>query len=173
MSGLDGGIGDASDWEGIAREAALGLRGDGRVEPASVRELLVFHLDATAYALPVDCVREIVRLRELTKVPRAPSWLLGILALRGEVVEVIDLRSRLGLGASRLDRSNRVVVCRGAEDRVSGLVVDGVTEVYRASEDLLRPASGLDVTMVSEICLRDDQFVSLLDFERLLGLEDV
>ena len=99
--------------------------------------------------------------------------LCNILALRGEVVEVIDLRRRLGLGASRLARSNRVVVCRGAEDRVSGLVVDGVTEVYRVSEASLRPASGLDVAMVSEVCLRGEEFVSLLDLERLLGGDDV
>jgi purine-binding chemotaxis protein CheW len=112
-------------------------------------------------------------MKPLTKIPRAPSWILGILALRGEVVEVIDLRRRLGLGASNLARSNRVVVCRSSEDRVSGLVVDGVTEVYRVSAASLKPATGLDVTMVSAVCLRGEEFVSLLELDRLLGDTDV
>ncbi|MEM9175469.1 MAG: chemotaxis protein CheW [Myxococcota bacterium] len=165
---------DASgaDWETLARGAASGFRGEGQETVQVLRELLVFGLDGAAYAVPVERVREIVRMRELTTIPRAPAWLLGVVALRGEVVEVVDLRRRLGLGASTPDRSNRIIVLHGDADRVTGLLVDSVSEVYRIGDDEVLPAQGLDVASVSEVCPRGEEFVSILDVERALGVTD-
>ena len=161
-----------ADWETLARGAATDFRGDGDEGVQVLRELLVFGLDGAAYAVPVERVREIVRMRELTLVPRAPAWLLGVVALRGEVVEVVDLRRRLGLGASTPDRSNRIIVLHGDADRVTGLLVDSVSEVYRIADEAVLSAQGLDVTSVSEVCPRGDEFVSILDVERALGVVD-
>ena len=98
--------------------------------------------------------------------------LLGVVALRGEVVEVVDLRRRLGLGASTPDRSNRIIVLHGDNDRVTGLLVDSVSEVHRVSEDAILPSQGLDGGAVSEVCPRDEEFVSILDVDRALGVGD-
>ncbi len=161
-----------SDWEALARGAATDFDGDGEATAQHQRELLVFGLDGTAYAVPVERVREIVRMRELTRIPRVPAWLLGVVALRGEVVEVVDLRRRLGLGASTPDRSNRIIVLHGDADRVTGLLVDSVSEVYRIADEEVLPAQGLDVASVSEVCPRGEEFVSILDVERALGVAD-
>lgn len=161
-------------WEGVARNAAGSFGKDGAADEAAelLRELLVFGLDGSAYAVAVERVREIVRMKELTRVPRAPGWLLGVVALRGEIVEVVDLRRRLGLGGSTPVRSHRIIVLHGDVDRITGLLVDSVSEVYRVPEDQVMPAQGLDVNCVAEVCSRGEEFVSILDVERALGVSD-
>ena len=160
------------DWETLARGASRGFAGEAEDVVQLLRELLVFGLDSAAYAVPVERVREIVRMRSLTRIPRAPAWLLGVVALRGEVVEVVDLRRRLGLGASTPDRSDRIIVLHGDNERVTGLLVDSVSEVYRVPEEEIMPSQGLDVTAVTEVCAKGDAFVSILDVERALGVSD-
>ena len=112
-------------------------------------------------------------MKALTHVPRAPAWMLGVVALRGEVVEVVDLRRRLGLGPSTPDRSHRIIVLHGDADQVTGLFVDSVSEVYRIPEDQVIPAQGLDTDCVSEVCPRGNAFVSIIDVDRTLELGGV
>jgi len=164
----------SADWESVARSAAddFGSVGSGEEDLELLRELLVFELDGAAYAVSVERVREIVRMKQLTRVPRTPAWMLGVVALRGEVVEVVDLRQRLGLGASTSNRSSRIIVLHGDVDRVTGLLVDSVSEVYRIHDEQVIPPHGLDVACVSEICPRGEEFVSILDVERALGVND-
>lgn len=164
---------DRDRWESLARAAADGLAGlSGDDVEEHRRELLAFGLDGSEYAVPVERVREIVRIRELTFVPRAPAWLLGVVALRGEIVEVVDLRRRLGLGASSPDRSHRIIVLHGDVDRVTGLLVDRVHEVLRVPDSEVLPAQGLDVSRVEAVCPRGEAFVSILDVDRVLGVND-
>ncbi len=179
MSERDGSPADvaatSSAWQEVARGAASGFDALGvdSGELERMRELLVFGLDGSAYAIDVGLVREIVRMKSLTRVPRAPGWLLGVVSLRGEVVEVVDLRIRLGLGGSAPGPSSRIIVLHGEGDRVTGLLVDSVAEVYRTPEDSLMPAPAGEVRSVVEVCRRGDGFVSLLDVEKALGARDV
>ena len=162
------------DWESLAKGAARNLSGLGDDDtPDLLRELLVFGLDGSSYAVPVERVREIVRLRQITGIPRTPAWMLGVVALRGEVVEVVDLRNRLGLGASTPDRTHRIIVLHGDADRVTGLLVDSVSEVYRVSDREVMPSQGADTKAVSEVCRRGNEFISILDIERAVGVHDV
>ncbi len=165
----------AGDWQALARGAAArfrGARGDEDDAAELLRELLVFGLDDSAYAVPVERVREIVRMKSLTRIPRAPEWILGVVALRGEVVEVVDLRRRLGLGSSSPNGSHRIIVLHGDADRVTGMLVDSVSEVYRVRDDAVMPAQGLDVSAVAQVCRRGDEFVSILDADRATGVSD-
>jgi purine-binding chemotaxis protein CheW len=162
-----------ADWLGVARSAAdsFGSLGAGEgVDP--LRELLVFGLDESSYAIPVEWVREIVGMKELTSLPRSPDWLLGIAALRGEVIEIADLGLCLGLASVQPNRQSRIIVLHGDAGRVAGILVDSVSEVFRVPEKEVQLAQGLDVTYVVEICRRGDEFVSILDIERVLGVGD-
>jgi purine-binding chemotaxis protein CheW len=164
----------AHDWEDVARKAVDDFEEEPEAEGAELlRELLVFELDESAYAIAVERIREIVRMRDLTHLPRSPEWLLGVMALRGEVVEVVDLRCRLGLPAAELDRSSRIIVLHGDAQRVTGVLVDSVSEVFRVSEACVMPAQGFEVTSVTEICRRGEEFVSILDPDGALGFQDV
>ena len=120
----------------------------------------------------MERVREIVRLREVTAVPHMPPWVLGVVGLRGEVVQVVDLRMRLGIERSPTTRSTRVIVLHGDDDRVTGILVDAVDQVLRISEELIRPAAGAETGAVVELCERDGEFVSVVDVDRALELRE-
>ena len=162
------------DWEDVARTAAGALMGRSDEEGMElVRELLVFRLDESTYAISVERVREIVRMRDLTGIPRAPEWMLGVMALRGEIVEVVDLRRKLGLSAGEPNRASRIIVLHGDAERVTGVLVDSVKEVFRVPEEAVMPAQGFEVTSVTEICRCGEEFISILDPDSALGFHDV
>ena len=161
-------------WEDLARTAAGDFVTGADTEGTELlRELLVFGLDQSVYAIAVERIREIVRMRDLTRVPRSPEWLLGVMSLRGEVVEVVDLRRRLGLPAKEPNHSSRIIVLHGDAERVTGVLVDSVCEVFRVSEDCVMPAQGFEITSVTETCRRGEEFVSILDPDGALGFHDV
>lgn len=160
--------GDAPVWAGLPETSDSSLDAAAGDE----RELLVFALDGSAYAIGVERVREIIRMRRLTAVPRSPGWLLGVVALRGEIVEVIDLRRRLELDPAGPDASSRIIVLHGDGHRVTAVLVDRVSEVLRVEEDRVLPAQGLDVSCVEEMCRRGEEYVSILDLDRVLGFSD-
>ena len=167
MSGPEA-IPQTESWENLARQASV----DSEDQESAVllRELLSFRLDESPYAIPVERVREIVRLRDITSVPHMPSWVLGVVGLRGEVVQVVDLRMRLGIAANEATRSSRVIVLHGDDDRITGILVDTVDQVLRVSEDAIRPAAGAELNAVIELCEREGEFVSVVDLDRVLEL---
>jgi len=163
-------VATSADWERLARGAAS--RPDAESDFELRRELLTFRLADTPYAVPVERVREIVRVYEITPVPRVPDWVRGVVALRGEVVQVVDLRMRIGLSASEPSRRSRIIVLHGDDDAVTGMLVDEVQDVLRALEGSIRPATGSDVYSVSELCERDGDFVSIIELDRVLGCDE-
>ena len=154
----------------LAEMGAHALHREASEDTALRREFVTFYLDGDPYALPIERVREIVRLRPVTPVPRVPAAVIGVISLRGEVVEVLDLRVRLGLASRAPDRSSRIVVLHGEDGTVTGLLVDSVRDVLRIPEDQMRSASGGDQEAVSALLVRGDEFVSLLDLDRVLDL---
>jgi purine-binding chemotaxis protein CheW len=164
-----------SGFAELARTARARLAGaePGDERAASeLRELLVLWLDGDPYALPVERVREIVRLRPITPVPRVPEAVLGVISLRGEIVQVIDLRRRLALPAAEepTSRRRRIVVLHGPDGQMAGLLVDRVSEVLRTRADAFHPPTARDGDAVSALVPEGERFVSLFDVERLLEL---
>ena len=157
--------GASHDWESIARGAGRGASEPDA--PELLRELLVFHLDGTPYALPVARVREIVRVPAITPVPRVPPEIRGVIALRGEIVQILDLRMRIGLEAAQPTRKTRIIVLHDDDDRVTGVLVDEVSEVVRVPEPDLRASSG-EGELVSELFARGEDFVSVIELDRVL-----
>ena len=156
-------------WESLSRAAASG--GASRDEATLLREFLTFSLAGDPYAVPVERVREIVRMRPVTPIPRVPAALRGVISLRGEIVQVIDLRLRLGLDAATPTRASRIIVLHGEDGRMTGLLVDAVTDVLRVTDEAIRSDGQGDAGHVAMLCVRGDQFVSVLDFDRVLDLD--
>lgn len=154
-------------WEALARAA---LHREAQEDTALRREFVTFHVDGDPYALPIERVREIVRLRPITPVPRVPAAIPGVISLRGEVVEVLDLRLRLGLPSQPASRSSRIIVLHGEDGAVTGLLVDSVRDVLRIPEDQVRSNAGGEHEAVAALLVRGDEFVSLLDLDRVLDL---
>jgi purine-binding chemotaxis protein CheW len=147
-------------WDRLARAAAA-ARESG--DDAARAELLAVEVAGAPYALPIERVREIVRLRPITPMPRVPALVLGVISLRGEVVQVLELRQRLGSDSVTPAPGARIVVMHGDGGPVVGLLVDAVTEVLRVPEDELYDAPGDAADCVRAICRRGTRFVSVLD----------
>jgi purine-binding chemotaxis protein CheW len=154
-------------WESLARAAA-----DRPVEEEAslLLELLVFTLDQDSYAIPVERVREIVRLRAITPMPRVPREIRGVISLRGEIVQILDMCRRLGIEAREPTRASRIIVLHGEHGTVTGLLVDSVGEVLRVGEEAIQPHPTGGSDSVEELCRRNDEFISLLNMERVLDL---
>lgn len=158
-----------SRFESLARAAGAGRGASDETAPE--RELLVLWLGDDPYALPVERVREIVRLRPITPMPRVPEAVRGVLSLRGDIVQVIDLRRRLGLPPDASDGPRRRIVVLGGEDgQMTGLLVDRVSEVLRLREDMLHPPTGRDSSTVAALAPQGERFVSVFDVDRVLDL---
>ena len=135
------------------------------------QQLVVFDLSSEAYGVDIGAVREIIRLQDITKVPRTPEFVEGVINLRGKVIPVVDLRKRFGLPAEEESKENRIVVVDiGAQD--IGVIVDAVTEVLRIATESVEPPASVITTADSEYLLGiaklDSRLIILLDLEQVL-----
>jgi purine-binding chemotaxis protein CheW len=135
------------------------------------RRVLLLDGGAARYGLAAEHVREIVPARALTRLPGAPSWVRGLLNVRGTLLTVIDLTARLeGRAATAPDPS---VVIVEAGDRPLGLLVDDVGEVEELPEEGITPApatSGEAIALVAELGHFGDRIVCLVDVQQLVRL---
>ena len=128
-------------------------------------------LDGSAYAVPVERVREIVRMRSVTPVPRFPADVRGVISLRGEIIELIDMRRRLGLTPIEPNRRNRIIVAYTSSGEVAAMLVDSVREVMRVPSSAIRPTAGSESGAVESLCACGDQFVSMIELDRVLTVD--
>jgi purine-binding chemotaxis protein CheW len=137
---------------------------------------VVFRLDAEEYAVDVDAVQEIIRVPEaLIRVPKSYDFVEGLVNLRGTVLPVVDLRSRLGLPRSERDERQRIVVLIIGGVR-TGFIVDSVAEVARVGRQVLEPAPELSAEqarVVSRVANLPDQqrMLLLVQVDQLLAAE--
>ncbi len=154
-------------------EAALAGSGPARAgeQAEALREVLVFVLGGEEYALDIDTVREILKAPPIVEVPRAPSHILGVTMVRGQVIAVYDPRRRLGLPPAKAGPAARVVVCDAGNGPV-GLLVDGVSQVLRLDPSALeaRPQgiAGVDSEFIAGVGRGEKRFFALLDTAALL-----
>ena len=136
------------------------------------QQLVVFDLASEGYGVDIGVVREIIRLQDITKVPRTPDFVEGVINLRGKVIPVVDLRKRFALPIAADSKDNRIVVVDiGTQD--IGVVVDAVTEVLRIGTDLVEPPSSVITDTDSEYLLGiaklADRMIILLDLQKVLS----
>ena len=170
MSGEVAAGADSAAWDQLARAAAQ--RREAPAPAERVRQLLCLRVEESIYAVGVENVREIVRVRTITPIPRVAAEVRGVISLRGEIIQVIDLRLRLGLTTTVSARATRIVVVQAEDGRVAGVLVDGVREVLRVPESAIGPAApGDQLGVVAALCAHGSEFVSLVDLDRLLELD--
>jgi purine-binding chemotaxis protein CheW len=141
---------------------------------ADVCEWLSFSLGDEEYALDIDGVNEIIKPREITDIPRVPAFILGIVSLRGIIVPVFDLRTRLRLGAGELTPASRIVVCQRG-DRIAGLLVDSITQVVRIPASSVEPPpavfTGVDRELLAGVGRIQGRMLILLNLANVLNTE--
>lgn len=133
-------------------------------------QVVVFTLAGESYGVDITTVREIITMQRITPLPEAPDFVLGVISLRGTVIPVVDLKSRLRLPAQGETAQSRIMVVE-AGDRTVGCVVDGVKEVLTIHSDVIEPAAGaagFDVPYLQGIAKLDEHLVILIDLEQVL-----
>ncbi|MDG3088753.1 chemotaxis protein CheW [Vibrio hannami] len=140
-----------------------------------VLQWVTFQLEEETYGINVMQVREVLRYSEIAPVPGAPDYVLGIINLRGNVVTVIDTRSRFGLMEGEVTDNTRIIVIE-SERQVIGILVDSVAEVVylRASEIDTTPSVGTDESakFIQGVSNRDGKLLILVDLNKLLTDEE-
>jgi purine-binding chemotaxis protein CheW len=141
--------------------------------PDPNKSLVGFIVGDVSYAVPIAAVREIVNPGPLTSLPHLPAAVAGVADHRGEVIVVVDLRARFGLGPA-MDQSRTKWVLLAVGDKSVGLIVDQVTEVFGTGGEQVRSApvlgAGEDVRGITGVISHGGALTFVLDVGRLEAL---
>jgi purine-binding chemotaxis protein CheW len=135
-------------------------------------QLVTFHIGEEEFGVEILKVQEIIRMMNITRVPKAPDFVEGVINLRGKVIPIIDLRKRFGMLAQEHDKHTRIIVIE-INKVIVGFVVDSVSEVLRIPAHTVEPPpaiiSGIESEYISGVGKLADRLLILLDLDRLLS----
>jgi purine-binding chemotaxis protein CheW len=138
------------------------------------RQYLTFQLGEEVFALGVSNVREILEFTTVTKVPKTPEFMRGVINLRGSVVPVLDMRLKFGLTSTEKTVDTCIIVVEVSfeeETTIIGALVDSVQEVFDLEPDQIEPAPKIGTQLKTEFIKgmgkRDDHFIIILDIDKV------
>ena len=162
------------EQDGLLQEGSAIHSAEAKRVTAIARRWLAFSLGSEDYALDISVIREILKPREITEIPRVPDFLLGIISLRGNIIPVFDLKRRLGLGVATIDQDSRIIVCQEG-DRLAGLLIDRITQVTSIQEERIEPPpaifSGRDRAMLDGVGRVQENVLILLNIANVLTID--
>ncbi|WP_028571463.1 chemotaxis protein CheW [Desulfonatronum lacustre] len=135
-------------------------------------QLVTFNIGDEEFGVEILKVQEIIRMMGITRVPKAPDFVEGVINLRGKVIPIIDLRTRFGMTAQDHDKHTRIIVIE-INAVIVGFVVDSVSEVLRIPANTVEPPppiiAGIESEYISGVGKLADRLLILLDLDRLLS----
>ena len=141
---------------------------------------LTFTLEQETFCIDVSQVREVLDLCPITKMPQAPAYMRGVINVRGSVVPVIDLRRKFGLPPVETTVNTRIIVMElvlDDETSVLGAMADSVHDVVELEPDQIedppRIGTRWRTELIKGIGKRDDQFVIILDIDRIFSTDEL
>lgn len=133
---------------------------------------VVFKLENEEYGLDILRVKEIKEMMRITRVPKAPAYVRGVINLRGEVIPVIDLRKKFNLQSSQDTESTRIIIVTVDEITV-GMIIDASSEVLEIDKELIEepPATvaGIDHSFLYGIGKINERLIILLDVSKIIS----
>jgi purine-binding chemotaxis protein CheW len=158
------------DLANIATDASQPAAPGQRVELP--REFLTFRVGREEYAIDILVVQEIRSHEPPTRIVGAPAHIKGVINLRGVIVPIVDLRVRLGCDQI-VDKPTTVCIVLKLENRMVGVVVDGVTDVSELPAESIKPApemaSAIDATFVTGLAKLNDRMLIVLDIVKMVN----
>lgn len=149
---------------------------ESHIAEAKPGRYLTFVLDKQHYAVPIMAVREINQLCDITPVPRTPSFILGVINLRGKIIPVADLRLKFGLSKSEFSRQTCIVVIETDAGQV-GMVVDEVNDVVELQGSHIEPApqlgSKVEMQFLMGIGKFQERVLILIDIHAALSSKEI
>jgi len=138
-------------------------------------QLVTFTIAEEEFGMDILKVQEIIRTLEITRVPRAPAFVEGVINLRGKVIPIIDLRRRFGMESKPHDKDTRIIVIE-INGMIVGFVVDSVSEVLRIPASTVEPppsiVSGIDSEYISGVGKLNNRLLIMIDLDKLLSEEE-
>ena len=161
---------------GKSLDPQLSVMSQGVNTQADGSQYLTFFMAGEEYGVDILCVQEIRGWDSATPLPNAPSYIKGVINLRGVIVPIVDLRQCFGLPATEYGPITVVIVLKlenAEHQRVVGMVVDAVSDVYSLSTDQMRAPPDLgeavDTSFIKGLVTVNEKMVILLQLESLLG----
>jgi purine-binding chemotaxis protein CheW len=138
----------------------------------SEEQLVTFSLGSEEFGVDIMCVQEIIRIPPITRVPKAPDYVEGVINLRGNVIPVANLRTRFGMSRSDETELSRIIVLQ-VQSKVFGIRVDAVTEVLHLDSEGIEPpppiALGMDAQFIRGVGKTGERLLILLELDQILG----
>jgi len=144
-------------------------------------QYLTFKLDGEAYATEIYKVREVLEYTEITRVPRTPDFMQGVINLRGSVVPVIDLRMQFGMESGEVTVDTCIIIIEvniDGQKTVLGALADSVQEVIDLQQEQLEPVPALGTRVSNEFIQamgkdREGKFIILLNMDKVFSVEQI
>jgi purine-binding chemotaxis protein CheW len=159
----------------VTKAAAAAHESGATRDGDTAHQYLSFFLGGQEYATDILNVQEIKGWDTVTRVPYSPDYILGVINLRGSIVPVVDLRVRFSLASAPFDAATVIIVVHVAGtrgDRIVGVVVDAVSDVYSVIAGNIQPPpdvmGSIDQLFVVGLAKLEDKLVIILDIERLV-----
>ncbi len=140
-------------------------------------QIVIFRLGGEEFGAGINQVKEIIEMTHITRMPKAPSFVEGVINLRGQVIGVIDLAKQFDLSVLERGEETRIVVV-DVEDNTVGMIVDSVPEVLRISAKNIDPTptlieSRIDTKYIEGVGKLEDRLFVLLNLNKVLSPEEV
>jgi purine-binding chemotaxis protein CheW len=137
------------------------------------KKVVGFRLRQEEFAFDIMKVIEIIRLKEITEVPTAPSFIEGVINLRGKIIPIIDLRKRFNLEAENRDKKYRIIIVELLRSQLVGVIVDEVEKVIQVKDEQVLPAppavTDAGGRYIESIVKLDERIIVLLDIDRIFS----
>lgn len=134
-------------------------------------KVIIFELMDMEYAIEVDTVQSIERVMSITRVPKTPSFVKGVINLRGVVTPIVDLRERFGLELREIDESTRIIIV-SLEDYDVGLIVDGANDVLDLPVNAIEPqpevVGAVELDFIAGVAKVDNRLFVMLELSKVL-----
>jgi purine-binding chemotaxis protein CheW len=148
----------------------------GSTRGKEVKHLISFAVGAEEYGLELLRVKEVIRMRQIVRLPNAPVFMKGIINLRGDVIPIVDLRGRFGLESGEQTASTRIIVVE-VRGQLVGMVVDSSSEVVRVPADQIEPPSPLlrsgAQDFITGVAKMSDRLVILIDVDKVFSTNEI
>ncbi len=147
---------------------------------STTNQYLTFTLNKDIYALDIASVREVLELTPITRIPRTPKFMRGVINLRGHAVPVVDMRLKFGMSRTEDTINTCIIIVEvsfDGESTVMGALADSVREVIELTENMIEEPPRMGTTIKTEFIRgmgkQDDEFVIILDINKILSVEEL
>ncbi len=145
-----------------------------------INQFLTFMLGKEIFAVDISTVREVLELTTITRIPRTPQFMRGVINLRGHAVPVVDMRQKLGMSAQEDTVETCIIIVEiNFEDDITvmGALVDSVNEVFEMGEKDIEPApkmgAAIDASYIKGMGRQGDEFIIIMDISKIFSAEEL